>query len=201
MSMPAGRTGKEGALGPCCTLLAGSSMDRWFGSFLETSDSPVLPPCPRCAIPHPSPACSPLSPSWGVGPAHVPSSCPSPLPAAIPQIPVRVWVLIREWHLGSRSSLCKLGYPQASKGTIQCLVRVCKNSGSHKSQHHSASLGFHPDAFSGSLGLRVRPRRALPCSGQGAVLRPPWYQCSHLVPGMSKEQCRALSPVAQGLVP
>lgn len=27
-------------------LLAGGSMDRWFGSFLETSDPPVLPPVP-----------------------------------------------------------------------------------------------------------------------------------------------------------
>lgn len=59
-TVPAGRAGKEGALGPCCTLLAGSSMDSWFGSFLESSGSPVLPLYPRGAIPHPSRLSVPL---------------------------------------------------------------------------------------------------------------------------------------------
>lgn len=120
MSMPAGRAREEGALGPCCTLLAGGSMDRWFGSFLETADPPVLPPCPRHAIPHLSRLNISLQHchrhgEWDqhMSPATAHSLC---LPAAIPQIPVRMWVPIREWHLGSRSSLCKLGCPQASKG-------------------------------------------------------------------------------------
>lgn len=120
VSMPAGRAEEDGVLGPCCTLLAGSSMDSWSGSFLETSDSPVLPPYPRGTIPHPSrlhiplQQCSLLSASWGVGQAHVPSNSPSLLPAAIP--PVRLWIPVGGWHLGSRSSLCELGCPQASKG-------------------------------------------------------------------------------------
>lgn len=74
MSMPAGKAGEEGVLRPCCTLLAGSSRDSWSGSFLETSDSPVL----RGAIPR-SMSLSSTQPIVSVMGSGT-STCPQPLP-------------------------------------------------------------------------------------------------------------------------